>query len=188
MIAIFREQAGCRNSSRLALKTVNDDRLSAFRALLASIHLGLGRVQQARAQFESLAGTVRDIPHDMRFWCALSRSRMCAALACATSKRIAALAKPYENLNAVFGPLGSFGSVASYLGLLRYRSALARSRALLRKGLSYQFAIDARTLRVTNQGRLRVDAIATGTAHRSRSRKGSCYRSREAAEAIGMTN
>ena len=150
MIAVYREQGRLQELEPLALKTVSDrPAFPAFRALLASIHLGLGRVQQARAQFETLAANrFADIPHDNAFLvCASTLAEICAALGDKErANELLHLLKPYENLNVVFGPLGSFGAVAGYLAVLATTAQRwAEAEQYFDKALVTNSRIDART-------------------------------------------
>src|SRR5882762_8884965 len=119
MIAPLHEQNRLHEIEQMARDAVSQRAYPAYRALLALISFHLGQVPRARAKFDALAAKrFADIPHDNAFLaCMAALAEVCAALGDRDrAKDLIRLLEPYKDLNAIFGPLGGYGSVARYLG------------------------------------------------------------------------
>lgn len=149
MIDVMREQGRLEEIEPMAAHTVHRrPTLPAFRALHALINCGLGRMQLARMDFDLLAArNFADLPRDNTFLaCAASLAQVCAELG--DRRRAGQLLKMlsgYEELIAVFGPLGSFGSMARYLGMLAATAALPeQAEAYFQKAIECNAQVNAR--------------------------------------------
>ncbi len=149
MIDTMREQGRLAELEPMAARTVERcPALPAFRALHALVNCGLGRKHLARADFELLAAhDFADLPRDNTFLaCAAALAQVCAALEDgARAGQLIRLLSPYGDLNAVFGPLGSFGSMARYLGILAATAGrFDEAENWFRKALAFNARMNAR--------------------------------------------
>ena len=149
MIDTMREQGRLAELEPMAARTVERcPAQPAFRALHALVNCGLGRKQLARADFELLAAhDFTDLPRDNTFLaCAVALAQVCAALEDRTrAEQLIRLLSPYADLNAVFGPLASFGSMARYLGILAVTACrFDEAENWFRKALAFNGRMNAR--------------------------------------------
>ena len=149
MLDVMREQGRLAELEPMAARAVERrPALMAFRALHALVNCRLGRKGLARSDFELLgAHNFTDLPRDNTFLaCAAALAQLCAGL---EDRRRAAqllpILAPYADLNAVFGPLGSFGSMARYLGMLAATASRPdEAEAYFQKALAFNGRVNAR--------------------------------------------
>jgi eukaryotic-like serine/threonine-protein kinase len=165
--------------------------IRAWRLTLASFLAELGSVDEARAEFELLAGNdFEDLPRDMQWVPAMTRLAECCAWL-GDAERAAILhdrLAPFAGLNVIVGRLCSCqGPVDLYLGRLsmtigRVEEALAhyeRAAELARRIGDRPILIEARF----GIGKALAARGGSGDAERAVEELGSCL---DAAEAIGM--
>jgi tetratricopeptide (TPR) repeat protein len=150
MILPLQERNRLSEIEPLAARSVDQRPSSAaHRAMFALLVAGTGNLGRARAEFESLARSrFTDIPHDNAFLaCTTALAELCADLGDARrANDLLQVLRPYEDLNAVFGPLVSFGSVSRYLGRLAVTAArMSEAEEYFEKALAMNYRIDART-------------------------------------------
>ncbi len=149
MLTPLSEQGRLGELEPMATRAVEQQPTSmVYRALLALINCGLAVSRKARAEFELLA--VRgfaDIPHDNTFLaCASALAQICAELQDQRrARQLFDILSPYADLNVVFGPLCTYGSVARYLGMLAaVMGRFQEGEALYEKALAFNERINAR--------------------------------------------
>jgi tetratricopeptide (TPR) repeat protein len=150
MIVPFREQNRLQEIEPLAIESLRLRPTSAvYRALLATVNLHLDRSSLARAEYEAIAAEgFAKIPADGGYLaCFAALAELCASFGDANrANELLTILAPYARLNAVFGPLAGYGSVARYLGLLAATaSRFAEAADYFEQALTMNYQIDART-------------------------------------------
>ncbi|HVA41783.1 MAG TPA: AAA family ATPase [Candidatus Binataceae bacterium] len=149
MIMPYREQHRLGEIEPLVIESLRQRPTSAaYRAMLASVNLHLGRTALARAEYEAIAADgFAKICGDGGFLaCFAALAELCAAFDDASrAGELLRILEPHARLNAVFGPLAGYGSVARYLGLLAATaSRFAEAADYFDRALAMNYQTDAR--------------------------------------------
>jgi tetratricopeptide (TPR) repeat protein len=149
MMVPYREQGRLGEIESLAIESLRQRPTSvAYRALLATINLHLGRSALARAEYEAIAadGFV-NIRADGEFLaCLAALAELCASFEdAAGAGELLRILRPHAGLHAVLGPVAGHGSVAYFLGLLaQTASRFDEAADYFEQALAANYRTDAR--------------------------------------------
>ncbi len=192
MMVPLREQNRLEEIEPLAIESLRRRPTSAvYRALLATVNLHLNRTSLARAEYEAIAADgFAKIPADGGFLaCFAALAELCASFGdTSRANELLRILEPYARLNAVFGPLAGYGSVARYLGLLAATaSRFAEAAQYFEQALAMNYQIDARTFAAYTRADYASMLLKRGTRADLTKASRLLAGLQEYAEAIGMT-